>query len=625
MPTGRRSKRLQGEDPSAEKPAKRARKANSHTLAEFSKKQALVRQQNTGKRQGKRPRVPAQSPKKVLETPIPISSTPASPPSRVVDTTPVPKSKRAAAPPPSSPFNPSEEGKNPHYVSLIITPVMDGLRKESNGICYNLDINNVFRKSYEELQDVVYQKYVKNWEDIRKLKPSEKPRLSYWNVTIGNPKGRHHILRVDDVESWKDVEITLRQVEKDGGSDRKNAHKITIDAVYQSFDRSVTPPPEKPAKGKSKARPETVRLTRLDTSDSETGTIEDEDDYDTSDSQDLDQPPPLYKSRDSMTNRQLKEKRSRDKRLPAEEYNRKQLFAHHKCTRDGCENRSGACFYIKSKDSHHKLLPTELDEWAQLIGVDDITLKRPPQDWVLEYLKGYNEMKCKRKGKKDTDEKKDKVREEGTPTPTTTTTQPIDRPVHYVLPTQPVLPTYYHTQPQYPVQPQYPAHPPPPTYYDPQYNHWVAPPRLRRPPPPPPLPRPTIYSSPIREPIQEVHKGLEEYLLEKAQDEEERVIITRGLEVIRKHKIKVEQLKNNVAIQTLLDGGIRADIIMQIQDQAKEFKVIWQGHRAATEGLIKLQQSHSQSLGGGGSIASTYRQQMGSFGEDQTANYFDSY
>ena len=54
MPTGRHSKRLAGNKPSAEKPTKRARKPNSHTLDAFSTKQAPlqapVQRQGTGQR-----------------------------------------------------------------------------------------------------------------------------------------------------------------------------------------------------------------------------------------------------------------------------------------------------------------------------------------------------------------------------------------------------------------------------------------------------------------------------------------------------------------------------------------------------------------------------------------------
>jgi hypothetical protein len=180
MPPKRSSKRLLGEEPSAEKVTKRARRPNANTLDAFSVQQALVRKQNTGKRKvlkasGLPQDVPL--PEKTPVSPIPISSTPGIPPpapSSPIHLTPIPLRKRANAPPPSSPFDPNDEGKMPHSVSLIITPIIDGLRKSDAGICTHLNINDVFRNDLETLYVYVYKRYVKQWEDIRKLTPGEK-------------------------------------------------------------------------------------------------------------------------------------------------------------------------------------------------------------------------------------------------------------------------------------------------------------------------------------------------------------------------------------------------------------------------------------------------------------------
>ncbi len=149
----------------------------------------------------------------------------------------------------------------------------------------------------------------------------------------------------------------LRQIEKDGGNDRKSAYKIEVDAIYNCYEReSILPAPLLLLKGKDKARLQAIRITRLGPDSPEHDAISDID----RDSEELD----VFETvgRDSITNWQLKEKRACDKRLPREEYNRKQLFSLHKCTRDGCENSKGAYYYIEAKDSYYKVTSPELDE-----------------------------------------------------------------------------------------------------------------------------------------------------------------------------------------------------------------------------------------------------------------------
>ena len=81
-------------------------------------------------------------------------------------------------------------------------------------------------------------------------------------MTVGNPKGLGHKLRVEDSKSWDAVASLLCQMERDGGSERKYAYKVNINAVYKLFDRASTPPPA-PEKGIAKARPGIVRVTNL--------------------------------------------------------------------------------------------------------------------------------------------------------------------------------------------------------------------------------------------------------------------------------------------------------------------------------------------------------------------------
>ena len=184
MPPKRSSKRLLGEEPSAEKVTKRARKPNANTLDAFSAKQAPVRRKTTGKRKDTKVYGSSQDvllQEKTPVSPIPIPSTPGTPlaPSSPVHITPIPLRKRANAPPPLSPFDPNNEGKMPHNISLIIILIINRSRKSNAGICTYLNINNVFRDNLKALHAYVYKRYVKQWEDIRKLIPGKKPRLSY--------------------------------------------------------------------------------------------------------------------------------------------------------------------------------------------------------------------------------------------------------------------------------------------------------------------------------------------------------------------------------------------------------------------------------------------------------------
>jgi hypothetical protein len=587
MPPKRSSKRLLGEEPSAEKVTKRARKPNANTLDAFSAKQAPVRRKTTGKRKDTKVSGPSQDvllQEKTPVSPIPIPSTPGTPPapSSPVHITPIPLRKRANAPPPLSPFDPNDEGKMPHNVSLMIIPIIDGSRKSDAGICIYLNINDVFRDDLEALHAYVYKRYIKQWEDIRKLTPGEKPRLSHWNVTIGNPKGQYYMLRVEDAEAWKNVEITLRQIEKDGGASRKHAYKVEIDAIYISYDRLVTPPLQTvPSKGKSKARPDTVRYTNLDATPentSEAEADEGEEDDDDGDSNDLDLLP-VY-GRASATARQLKEKRARNSILPKYQYYCEQLFARTRCTRDGCSNGecggTGNCFLLKQRNIYHKLSQGELDEWAELIGVDDITLNIPPPDWIISYIAGTNECTNKRRSRKKEEKTIAVDSKEEIPVPPITASQPPAL-VQYLYPPQPVPPPGYY-QPQlqyYPPPPQFQYRRPPPVYgqyYDVDYDYPIAPPRPHYPNPS----RSTIPSSPIREPYDEELAGLSQYMLEQEEEEDDRAYIEHGLDILKRKRIRVEDLIHTQWIMNVLyTEGVRINICMQMQRAAKEFKALW--------------------------------------------------
>jgi hypothetical protein len=137
-----------------------------NTLDAFSAKQAPVRRKTTGKRKDTKVSGPSQDvllQEKTPVSPIPIPSTPGIPlaPSSPAHITPIPLRKRANAPSPSSPFDPNNEGKIPHNISLIITLIINGSRKSNTGICIHLNINDVFRDNLKALYTYVYKRYVK--------------------------------------------------------------------------------------------------------------------------------------------------------------------------------------------------------------------------------------------------------------------------------------------------------------------------------------------------------------------------------------------------------------------------------------------------------------------------------
>ncbi|KAN0112502.1 hypothetical protein V8E51_005453 [Hyaloscypha variabilis] len=211
MPTTRRSSRLKGDAPGVEPITRRARRPNRNTLAEFAKSQSPVIAKGSGIR--KKVKTPeriraltklVEASTKILAAPLPSKST---------------------NPPPAEPTSPSIRG-TPNAV-----------------ICQNYNVNLGPRDSLSDLQEYVWKKFIQKWILIRKLKPWERPVLSHWLVTVGNPKTSGHTIRVEDDEAWASVETLLRQLEKDGGTDRKYAHKLNIDAVYETHERTKTPPP----------------------------------------------------------------------------------------------------------------------------------------------------------------------------------------------------------------------------------------------------------------------------------------------------------------------------------------------------------------------------------------------
>ena len=148
MPSTRRSSRLKGDAPRGELIIGQARRLNRNTLTEFTKSQSLL----IAKRSRIRKKV--KTPKriraltklikasiKILATPLPSINPPAKVTSLSARVTPSQARKKSNTTPSTTPFDPTIEGESAHYVTLIITPVIDSSRKIDAVICQNYNIN----------------------------------------------------------------------------------------------------------------------------------------------------------------------------------------------------------------------------------------------------------------------------------------------------------------------------------------------------------------------------------------------------------------------------------------------------------------------------------------------------
>ncbi|KAN0112642.1 hypothetical protein V8E51_005593 [Hyaloscypha variabilis] len=171
MPSTRRSRRLQGDPPQAEQTTSRTRKPNSNTLDEFSKRQTPNKQQGVGKR--KKVKTPdriraltklVEASTKILTAPV-VTTNANKPPLEATTpserASPTQARKKSNATPTNVPFDPTIEGESAHYVTLMITPVIDDSRKIDSVICQNYNVNLVVRDSLAALHKFVYRKYVK--------------------------------------------------------------------------------------------------------------------------------------------------------------------------------------------------------------------------------------------------------------------------------------------------------------------------------------------------------------------------------------------------------------------------------------------------------------------------------
>lgn len=109
-------------------------------------------------------------------------------------------------------------------------------------------------------------------------------------------------------------------MEKNRERERKLYVQLYVNATFNCFDCKQTPPPNSKVKGASKAKPHSMRITRLESSiinissnQEVKETLQDNKDDDL-------KAPQNTKSRDSTTNRQLCQKALCDQSLPTQEY-----------------------------------------------------------------------------------------------------------------------------------------------------------------------------------------------------------------------------------------------------------------------------------------------------------------
>jgi hypothetical protein len=129
-------------------------------------------------------------------------------------------------------------------------------------------------------------------------------------------------------------------MEKNGERDRKLSCQLYVDATFNYFDREQTPPLNLKDKVKSKAKPYSVRVIRLESPLIKLSSNQEiKDIYQDDKDDDLEASQNTKKTRDSTIKRQLREKAARDKTLTTQEYIRQQIFARYLCIDGDYKNK----------------------------------------------------------------------------------------------------------------------------------------------------------------------------------------------------------------------------------------------------------------------------------------------
>jgi hypothetical protein len=246
MAGARRSKRLAGDALPEHAIPKRVRRANTNTLAEFSKQQSLLRVDTRFKKKPTKLIDPLEaSPEPVdVISPLPVdlallSSLPVVRKSLVkINSLPVRAPKNKIKTPLL--FDLIMEQLLLYWVSVFITFVIDGTRKVNDTYNRTVNINDVFRLSWHTLNVWLYNKYIKGWVACKSILKHQEPRISHWIITISLLKDNYKISRIDDKVSWLDLLTRLRQMYKNRDYNRKNYFKVIVDVIYFIYDREKT-------------------------------------------------------------------------------------------------------------------------------------------------------------------------------------------------------------------------------------------------------------------------------------------------------------------------------------------------------------------------------------------------
>jgi len=77
---------------------------------------------------------------------------------------------------------------------------------------WSIDINDEFQPLYNDLWEVLYNAIVRDWEERRRLKVSEKCIRRKWRVIIGNSKSNTTEYIISTESEWIRLHSRIRQM-----------------------------------------------------------------------------------------------------------------------------------------------------------------------------------------------------------------------------------------------------------------------------------------------------------------------------------------------------------------------------------------------------------------------------
>lgn len=153
--------------------------------------------------------------------------------------------------------------------------------------------------------------------------------------------------------------------------------------------------------------------------------------------------PTLVKIRNFITKKQLQKKREKEEAFKPSKKIRRRIFAFYQYVNNKCSNFRGCCFKSKSTRCHHKLTLLEQEEWAKHIvrNMEGVSLKRPPQSFLMAYAGGHAKQQIK-------SSKAKKIKASTLPTmqKSSSSQKPIEIHNHYAAPVPQAAPapSWFH-------------------------------------------------------------------------------------------------------------------------------------------------------------------------------------